>query len=145
MPHRKDWTPDDSLVLVVAACEHSRKQVRDLGLYQCKNHRSMRPARYLALYVAGTVDTLAEIAGPPEDDTIIVKRKDLAALAKLMPESSDDPAEPRTLLRLKNTRELSPPIINDKLSKSGKNTAWTQYQGYTTIDKLRKAKRTTQL
>lgn len=141
---RDDWNVDPELVVVVASCLDSREQVRMLGVYQCRNNRSMRPARYLALYAGGVIDTVAEIDGAPEDDVVVSRTRGLSALAKAMPASGDDPDSPRTVLKLKNVRDVGP-IVNDKIGKNGKKTAWTQNQGYTTIGRLRKAKRTTEL
>lgn len=144
MPIRSPWEVDPDLVLVVACCEFTRAQARRFDLFHGKDGRSIRPAGFVAFYCGGQIDTVGEIAGPPDDGVIVSRHRDLASFAKVMPESGGDPDKSCMLLRLRNVRDIGP-IINDKMSKSGKKTAWTQYQGYTTIQRLRKARRTTEL
>jgi len=144
MSFRTPWVADDTLVLVVAAGKGAREQAWRFCIYHSHNRRSFRPAKYLAFYCKGVIDTYAVIDGPPEDDVLIAERPELTDLAKIMPESNGDPWAPHCLFRLKDVKGIGP-IVNDKESSSGKGVAWTQKQGYTTIHALRSARRTTSL
>lgn len=143
MPQRTDWQADESRVLVVAGRD-ARDQALKQGIYQCQNRRAFRPSRWIAFYADGRIDTLAEIEGPPEDDVLVANRPDLADVAGDMPWTHGRSNEPRTILRLKNAASVGP-IENDKRDRLGRKTAWTQSQGYTTIERLRAAKYTSEL
>ena len=69
---------------------------------------------------------------------------ELRAIAGHMPWTRGGSDERRTIIRLKNVSSIGP-IANDKTDRLGRACAWTQRQGYTTIDKLRTAKYTSEL
>jgi hypothetical protein len=142
MAERTDWKPDESRVLVVAAGRAARDQAMKYAVYQCQNHRSFQPCRWIAFYAKGRIDTLAEIDGPPEDDVIVADRGPLTGLAASMDEGSA--REPRSLMRLKNVVEIKA-IQNDQQDRNGRRVAWVQGQRYTTIAKLRAASHTSDL
>jgi hypothetical protein len=126
-------------VLVVPARDARGTALRH-QVYLCQNRRTFKPSRWIAFYAFGQIDTLAEIDGPPEDDVEMTKRNDLMELAKTQPE----PETPRRLIRLKNVEQIGP-ITNDVRNQTGKAGAWVQGQRYTTIDKIRKARFTSEL
>lgn len=126
-------------VLVVPARD-ARGIALKFHVYVCQNRRTFKPSRWLAFYSFGQVDALAEIDGAPEDDVVLTGRKDLADLAKTQPE----PASHRRPIRLKNLVSIGP-ITNDLRSQSGEVAAWVMAQRYTTIDKIRKARFTSEL
>ncbi len=134
-----DWTLDASRVLVVPA-RNARGVAREFGVYKCQNRRTFQPCGWIAFYAHGEIDTLAEIAAAPEDDVIIAARPELAKLARI----TANPQEPCRLIRLKEPETVGP-IKNDLKDKSGKATAWVQNQRYTTIDRIEKAKVTSEL
>lgn len=142
MMERSAWNPDDSRVLVVGAGRAAREQATRFKVYQCQNRRSFQPCRWIAFYAKGRIDTLATVEGLPADDVIIADRPDLAELVSTM--GSVDPHEPRSLFRLRDVVEIGP-ILNDQHDKNGRRIAWVQGQRYTTIDKLRAAKHTSDL
>lgn len=144
MSERRDWQPDGSRVLVVAAGRGAREQADRLNVYQCQNRRSFRPSRWIAFYASGRIDTLAEIADVPNDDVVISDRPELTELSTAMTHWKGNPREPRTLFHLKNITTVGP-ILNDQTDKNGRLIAWVQGQRYTTIEKLRSAKRTSDL
>jgi len=125
-------------VLVVPA-SNARGIARQFRAYRCQNRRSFKPSRWIAFYANGQIDTYAEIIQPPEDDVIFSRRPDLINLATAM-----DGDTPYRLLRLDNVSEIGP-IINDAKDKSGRPVAWVQNQRYTTIDRIRSAKKTSDL
>ncbi len=143
MSNTPRWQPDEARVVVVAG-KAARDQALRFGLYWNRNRRSFRPSRWMAFYSNGVIDTLAEIDGPPEDDVIIAARTELSDLAEDLRGRNVDPASPHTLVRLKNVTQLGP-VVNDKTDRLGRSTAWAQSQRYTTVEKLRSAKLTSEL
>ncbi|MEZ0265327.1 MAG: hypothetical protein ACAI43_11415 [Phycisphaerae bacterium] len=135
---------DENSVLVVAAGKGARDQAITYAVYHTQNRRSFRPCRWIAFYANNSIDTLAEVDGEPEHDVIIGKRPELAALAAVMPTSNGDPMSPHSLFRLKSVSAIGP-IENDLLGANGRRTAYTQRQRYTTIDRIRRARRTSEL
>jgi len=133
MSHRDDWRPDDSQVLIVAGRE-ARNQALNEAIYECQNRRGFRPSRWIAFYCDGRIDTMAEIDGPPEDDVASPGTSGKAWTC----------GDLRTVVRLKSVTSIGP-IENDKRDRLGRATAWTQRQGYTTIDKLLSANQTSGL
>ena len=134
-----DWPPDPSRVLVVPA-KNARGVAREFRVYKCQNRRTFQPCGWIAFYAHGEIDTLAEIATAPEDDVIIAGHPELGRLARLMP----NPEEPCRVIRLKNVETIGA-IKNDLKDASGKATAWVQNQRYTTIERLRNARLTSEL
>ena len=126
-------------VLVVPARD-ARATARRFNVYVCQNRRAFKPSRWLAFYAFGQIDTLAEIEGAPEDDVVMTSRPDLAEVAKTQPE----PEAPRRVLRLGKVEEIGP-ITNDLQGKMGRAAAWVQSQRYTTIERIRKARFTSEL
>ena len=53
--------------------------------------------------------------------------------------------EKRTFFKLKKIEEFSPAIQNDSFGKTGRRIAFTQGQTYTTLERIRKAKVTSEL
>jgi hypothetical protein len=136
------WVLDDAAkrrVLVVPARD-ARGVALKFNVYVCQNRRTFKPSRWLAFYSFGQIDTLAEIEGPPEDDVVLTSRKEFADLAKTQP----DPDSPRRLIRLKSVEAIGP-VQNDLRSRSGDVAAWVMAQRYTTIDRVRKARLTSEL
>src|ERR1041384_7775628 len=110
----RDWNPDPDLVLVVAGAAGARDQALKYSVYHCQNGRSLRPCKWIAFYAKGQIDTLAEIASPPEDGVIIADLPEFQALAEAMPKSNGNPHEPHTLVRLAKVRSVGP-VKNDTL------------------------------
>lgn len=127
------WDPDSGAVLVVPA-RNARGMAQRYSVYVCQNRRSFKPCGWIAFYANGQIDTIAEIASPPEDDVILTERSDLSDLAQHHPNRT----KPCHLVQLKNIRAIGP-IKNDMLDKNGNIAAWVQNQRYTTIDKIEKA------
>lgn len=139
----KTWQPLDLRVVVVAG-RAAREQAKKFGLYWNHNRRSFAPSKWMAFYADGAIDTLAKIDGPPEDDVIFADRPELADLAEDLRRLNVDPNRPRTLVRLRNVTSIGP-VANDKTDSLGRRTAWVQSHRYTTIERLRQAKHTSEL
>lgn len=133
------WEPDDSRVLVVPA-KHARGEARRFQVYACQNRRSFKPLKWIAFYAQGEIDTIAEVIAAPEDDVVLTERAEFAELAEVV----RDPTNPRRVLRLSKVRNIGP-IKNDLTDRNGKPAAWVQKQRYTTIDRIEKAKVTSEL
>ena len=123
----RNWLPDESLVLVVAGSVVARKEAEENHRYVCQNRRSFRPSKWIAFYADGQIDLYAEIDGPPEDDVALGRPDE----------------DKNSVFRLINLRTIGP-IVNDQ-SRDGRAVGWTFGHRYTQIDKLLKAKRTSEL
>jgi hypothetical protein len=133
-------SPDAQERVLIVPARNARGVARKHLVYVCQDGRSFKPSRWIAFYAFGQIDTLAEVDGVPEDGVVLTQRPDLAALAK----TENDPETPRRLIRLKNVEDIGP-IRNDHVDKSGNKTAWVMGQRYTTIDRLRTARITSEL
>ena len=141
MPRRRNWQPDPNRVIVVAAGQIARRQATERAIYNCQNRRPFLPARWMAFYADGKIDLLSEIEGAPEDDVMLAHRRDLDRIAE---QSKHSPYLQRTIFHLSNLQSVGP-VINDKSDRNGHRTAWTQSHRYTTIAKLKHARRTSEL
>ncbi len=72
---------------------------------------------------------------------MLVHRHDLQGVAE---ESGHSPYLQRTIIHLRNVNCVGP-VVNDKTDKNGRGTAWTQSHRYTTIQKLKAARWTSEL
>lgn len=72
---------------------------------------------------------------------MLAHRDDLRGAAE---EAGHSPYLQRTIFRLREVRAVGP-VANDKRDKNDRPTAWTQSHRYTTIDRLLKARRTSEL
>ncbi len=135
----KNWAPPESRVLVVPAAD-ARGIARQFEVYVCQNKRRFKPCKWIAFYAHGEIDTIADIAKPPEDDVLLPQHPELAGVTKVAPNLG----VPRRVIRLRNVRSIGP-IKNDLKDKNGKATAWVQNKRYTTIESIEKAKFTSEL
>ncbi len=113
------------------------------NFYACQNNRYFKRAKYLAFAWHNRIDNLFEIIGDPISDTELKQMSDV-------PQSYFADFEPhyvpskRLYFKLKkcNTKIH---IINDSKDKNDKRCAFTQRQRYTTLEKIKSAKYTSEL
>lgn len=115
----------------------------EYGFYACQGGRSFRKAKYLAFYHSQRIKYLFEIEEKKEN-------VDIKTLKEDVPEVYFQKKEPlykteeRTFFKLKLVKEFSPVIKNDTI-KNGRRIAFTQGQTYTTLEKIKEAKVTSEL
>ena len=116
----------------------------EYNFYACQGGRSFKKAKYLAFYYAQRIQYLFEIEKKLEN-------VDIRELKEYVPEEYFAKKEPlykpekRTFFKLKKIEEFSPAIQNDSFGKTGRRIAFTQGQTYTTLERIRKAKVTSEL
>jgi hypothetical protein len=134
------WSLDNEQVLVVAGSSGEDLALRR-DIYICQNHRRFRPSRYLTFYNNARIQYLFEVVSEPLDDVDVTKEpKFKEFLQELNPEHG-----PRRLFHLKRLAEVGP-IINDSTDRNGSACPYTYGQPrYTTLDRIRRAKRTSDL
>src|SRR5689334_2097466 len=132
-------------VLVVAAGRGAAEQAALFGYYHCQNRRSFRPFEYIAFYTKNAITCYAEVNEGAEHDVVMSERPELRGLAEHTEKNNGDPTERHSLYRLNNVKHLDPPVVNDKIGANGSRVAFTQRHRYTTLDKLRAARTTTDL
>lgn len=137
------WRPDASRVLVVPA-RAALRTAREFGLYVCQNRRSFQPSSWIAFYSHGEIAAYARIGGAPEDDVMLESSPEFARLVDDYRAQDVDTTTPRRVLRLVDLTSI-PPIKNDQVDSSGRPTAWVQGQRYTSIERLRRATKTSDL
>lgn len=114
------------------------------GFYACQANRFFLPARYMAFYYNHRVKYLFEIQGTPIEAVDIQKGSAVPASYFTQKEPTYKP-EMRKLFQLKLIQEFQPEIQNDSRDKNGNLCAFVQRQKYTTVDKIKSAKYTSQL
>ena len=111
------------------------------GFYACQNHRSFKPAKYMAFAYKNQIRILFEIKSGPIDDVDLRSRNDIGTYLK-----DKEPTYSGKLCqfyKLTEVQRLS--IVNDATDKNGKPCAFVQRQVYTDYDKIISASKTSEL
>lgn len=157
-------------VLIIPAGKFAKTHGEHYYAYICQANRSFQPSAYLAYYLSGAIDTnVPKILGyvnsfhllNDNPNTINIEVVDPTVsmgylqqrLADLQQQVTNEKWENvdyhKIFLLSKSIEEgtiiLKSLIKNDKKDSSNKNTAFLQKQRYTNIDRLQKAKTTTDL
>lgn len=136
------WGSDEETVAIVGG-RFGEDEAISYGVYICQNNRSFRPCRYIAFYKNNRICNVFEIEGEPESDVILAEHAEFSTYLANVDPNHD--GEPRKVFRLKN-REILNCVINDKVDKNGNLCPYTYGSNvYTTIEKLRNAKNTSEL
>lgn len=118
------------------------------GFYSCQYGRTFLPTKYLAFYHNNRIKYLFRIEeGPRDIETLESAGIDPQYFEKEKPNYHDFAPEDKRnkFFRLQLVHIFNEEIKNDKMSKSGKRTAYIQNQCYTTIGKMLNAKVTSEL
>ena len=124
------------------------------AFYACQPHRFFLPARYLAFYHQNRIKYLFEIIDVPIEsvdlDESNVKIQDKPRYfndtdKEYIQLQKGDKKRLRKFFQLKYVQELSPEIQNDTTDRNNKLCAFTQKQRYTTLDKILRATKTSEL
>ena len=122
--------------------------------YVCQPNRSFQPVKRIAFYTLGEICPLVPTVLETHESVLFERGGHKGALGKLVNDLLDQalrdeglrykvlllslPDDPRTL-------HLESPITNDLQSASGRVIAFTQNQRYVSIEKLKVARRTSEL
>ena len=114
------------------------------GFYACQNHRSFKPAKYMAFAYKNKIRNLFEIMSGPHNDIDLRTYPDIdqAYLPEYEPGYNGEPRQV-FLLKKTNTNDLN--IVNDATDINGKPCAFVRGQTYTTKDKILTASKTSEL
>ena len=134
--------PEEGNVIVLGGSS-AEMVALDYGYYICQENRSFQPAKYLAFCFHHRIKYLFEI------EEVVGESVDLSDIPELdrylndiEPEYSKDK---RKVLKVEKVKEFTPEIENDKTDKNGNRCAFVQCQGYTSLEKINKAKKTSDL
>lgn len=116
--------------------------------YACQPNRAFKNARYIAFLCEKKISHLFKI------EEIVGESVDLKQYPDVVsPDYFEDSAffkeddvyksEPRKLFKLSEEKDaIKSPIVDDSVSKTGKHCAFVQRQGYTTLEKIKSAEKT---
>lgn len=139
-----DVVSPDQRVQIVAG-SYGEPTALKYGFYACQNHRPFKESKYLAFYNNQGIHTLFEIIEGPFNNCDLSKLDDENIKAYLNTYEPNFRNDKRQLYRLNLVnKDLS--IKHNGKNKNGKRSAYTMGPfRYTTIEKLLKAKTTTEL
>lgn len=119
------------------------------GFYLCQKNRYFEKVEYIAFYHNNAIRSVYRISGKIEESK---KLSDLAGMHPNVNQYIQDGMEPgvnmnerRKFIPLQKVEGLELNIVNDSCTENGKRVAFTQKQRYTTLDKLKNAKKTSEL
>lgn len=134
--------PEEDNVIVVGGSS-AEKVALKYDYYICQENRSFQPAKYLAFCFHHRIKYLFEI------EEVVGESVDLSDIPELKCYLHDVepkyPKDKRKVLKVKKVKEFTPEIENDKTDKNGNRCAFVQCQGYTSLEKINKAKKTSDL
>lgn len=113
--------------------------------YACQANRTFNNAEYIAFLCNKEISNIFRI------EELIGESVDLRDYPEVVPPEyleqtePDYAGEPRKLFKLGDVTEFTIKVEDDSLDKNGNPCAYAQRQAYTTIDKIKSAKRTSQL
>ena len=135
--------PKDESVIIVGG--HFGENIAlNFKFYACQSNRKFHPSKYLAFYHQRRIKYLFEIVS--QKDSVDIQKEptinNTDYFNKIEPNYSP---QFRMLFQLKLFHTFSTAIVNDKTDKNGNPTAFIQGQTYTTLNKIMKAKTTSDL
>ncbi len=143
--------------VVVVAARRAWPEYQLCSAYICQPGRAFRPVKRIAFYSQGQVYPLVPSVLDMQDDVVLERgRYDgelgrlIAKLIDSIPESKKEVGHIYKVFLLSSpddpkTMKLEGPILNDLESKTGQPTAFTMGQRYVAVEKLAKAKTTSDL
>lgn len=146
----------ESQVVVVAA-RYAWPEYQNCNAYICQPGRSFQPVNRIAFYSKNQVYPLVPSILGIQDNVAFERGRHKGELGKVVDQLINNTSQSNKKVGQSykvfilsspedpNTLQLEQPIINDMKSKTGKPTAFTMGQRYITVDKLEKAKKTSDL
>jgi len=146
-PRSQLWGDEDANVLIVGG-KWGEPVALKYGFYACQPGRTFLSTRYLAFYHRNRIKYLFQIEEAPRDvETIEGLGISSSYFSEKEPnyENYSSEQKRRKFFKLQLVYIFQVPIKNNTLSKTGKRTAYTQNQRYTTIGKMLTASTTSDL
>lgn len=135
--------PMDESVIIVGG--HFGENIAlNYHFYACLPNRKFRPSKYLAFYHQHRIKYLFEIISQ-KDSVDIQKEPAINKTDYFKVIEPNYSPQARMLFQLKLSHTFSAEIVNNKTDKNGNSTAFVQGQTYTTLNKIMKAKTTSDL
>jgi len=137
------WSLDNQQVMILAGSRAEDVALR-YSYYICQNKRSFRPSKYIAFYNNNRIQYLFEVLEAPKDDVNLAEALELRDYFQRV-EREYEPGSLRKVFRIKFVEEVGP-VINDTTDRNGNPCPYTYGQPrYTTLDRLERASRTSEL
>jgi hypothetical protein len=137
------WIPDDKQAMILAGSRAEDVALR-YSHYICQNKRGFRPSKYVAFYNNSRIQYLFEIIEPPKDDVDLAHVPELGDYLQRVGQDYE-PGTLAKVFKIKFLQEVGP-IINDTTDRNGNPCPYTYGQPrYTTLDRLKRASRTSEL
>lgn len=144
--------PGPNAVVVVAA-RHAWPEYQRHHAYICQADRAFQPVSHIAFYSHGQIYPLVPVILEKHNRVEFRPEAHKGWLGEIMKALAQDPENTRKIgeafmfIRLSadnapETIKLDKPIPNDLTSEAGQPRAFTQGQRYVSLEKLRKAKKT---
>jgi hypothetical protein len=140
--------------VVIVAARSAWDEYKDIHAYVCQPNRPFQSVTRMGFYSKGVIYPLVPKITAIYDEVEIIRNHHKGELGKLVNRLIDERRR-RENCRFKvllltapdseDTIKLDTPIPNNKVSKTGKNTAFTMGQRYVSIEKLSVAKSTSEL
>lgn len=140
--------------IVIVAARSAWPEYNKLHAYICQPNRSFQQVTRLGFYSKGVIHPIVPRIIASHDEVEIKRNSHKGELGKLVNTLLDQELRPENgifkVLMLSapdapETLKLDCPIPNNKLDKSGKGTAYTMSQRYSSSDRIRAAKTTSDL
>lgn len=139
---KRKWTQAKDRVIILAGSIAEGIAIT-YGYYICQNGRQFQNAEYIAFFKNNAITRLFKIDGEPRDD---VDLRDISDLRDYL-EREKPPyyGEKAKIMKLMEMETITP-IMNDSVDKNGNPCPYTYGQPrYTTIERLRAARKTSEL
>jgi hypothetical protein len=140
--------------VVIVAARSAWDEYKDIHAYVCQPNRPFQSVTRMGFYSKGVIYPLVPKITAIYDEVEIIRNHHKGELGKLVNRLIDERRRREngrfkvlllTAPDSEDTIKLDTPIPNNKVSKTGKNTAFTMGQRYVSIEKLRVAKSTSEL
>jgi hypothetical protein len=137
-----DWNLDNSNVIILAG-RVGEPIALQYSYYICQNKRKFKPAKYLTFFNNNQIKYIFEIVESPKDDVNLKTIPELIEYVESLEDEKKD--DLHTIIKLKYLEEIGP-IKNDTIDKNGEPCPYTYgITRYTTMDKIKTAKKTSEL
>jgi hypothetical protein len=137
-----DWSLDNQNVIILAG-RTGEPIALQYFYYICQNKRKFKPSRYLTFFNNNQIRYIFEIIEKPMDDVNLNTIPELKEFVESLEEEKQNHLH--TIIKLKYLKEIEP-IRNDTIDKNGDPCPYTYgITRYTTLEKMGKAKKTSEL
>jgi len=138
-----DNVPTDQRVIIVGG-RWAEEVALKYGFYACQPNRFFLPAKYMAFCYNNRIKYLFEIIRQPIESVSLNNIPEIPSIYFINNEPNYK-GDPRKVYLLNLIQEFKPEIENDNTDKNGNRCAFTQKQKYTSFQKIKSAKKTSEL